>query len=164
MAKKKEKVKLFEKVEISGPEFAKELYEKESKKFKFRLVCTIAALIATLIFILFSGPLSSLSDIAVIETVSIVIYVGGLLCTLLSGPVGVLKLFLKAGKFCYWIVPFILFDLIFFVIGLAVALIAFCVAPVIFAAYNLYQSYLTKKDAQEFLALADIVQNNEQSV
>ena len=34
-------------------------------------------------------------------------------------------LFLKAAKFCYWIVPFILFDLIGFVVGLGIAFVAF---------------------------------------
>lgn len=71
-------------------------------------------------------------------------------------------LFLKAAKFCYWIVPFILFDLIGFVVGLGIAFVAFFAAPVIFAAYNLYQSYITKKDASEFLALADIVSQKDE--
>ena len=161
MAKKKEKVKLFERVEISGPEFAKELYEKESKKFKFRLICTIAALAATLAFSLFLGPLKNLTDIAVIDILVSSVYIIGMILTVVSGPVGVLKLFLKAGKFCYWIVPFVLFDLIGFIFGLCMALSVFCFAPVVFAAYNLYQSYITKKDASEFLALADIMSQKD---
>lgn len=53
------------------------------------------------------------------------------------------------------IVPLFLFDLIGFVVGISFAFVVFCSLPVVFAGYNLYQSYITKKDAQCYLALSD---------
>lgn len=45
MSKKMKKVNLFEKLEITDPDYATKLYEKEKRKWKFKLICTgIAAL------------------------------------------------------------------------------------------------------------------------
>ena len=41
MKKNKEKVRLFEKVEINDNEVARTLYEKEKKGFTFKLICTV---------------------------------------------------------------------------------------------------------------------------
>ena len=55
-------------MEITGADYARELYEKESKRFNFRLICTIAAAVGTLLFGLFLGVLNSLTDIVFIDT------------------------------------------------------------------------------------------------
>lgn len=149
MSKKtKEKVKLFEKAVLSDAGAARELYEKEDKQFKFRLICTGIALVSTIVSIIGLTVWSSMPDI--IAVISLVL---GVAAAILSGPVNVVKLFLKTGKLFYYIMPIFILDIAMFGIGLVFALMIFVFAPVVFTAFNLYQSYINRKDAEAFLAL-----------
>lgn len=156
---KKENVKLFEKIEITDPEYAKKLYEKESKKWNLKLICTIIAAVGSVCgFLCMSDTLDKTGFLY--DLVQFVWFVG-LVAMLVAGSViNTLKLIFKVGQLGYYIVPFVLLDLIGFVFGLAFGLIITLMLPVVPAAMTLYQSWQNKKTAEEYLAL-DAVMNKE---
>ena len=48
MDKQKKKVSFFERIEITDPDYAQKVYDKENGRFKFKLACTGMALIASI--------------------------------------------------------------------------------------------------------------------
>lgn len=153
MSRKKEKVKLFKNVEFTDVDYAKQVYDKEKAKFKFKLVCTVISAIGNLaVTVVMSDMLNASGFMLGMQYIATVVFMVGLAATFATGPIQVLKTMFSIGKFCYCIVPFFLFDLIGFLFGLVFALFGLIYFPVLYSLKNLYQSYKDKKEAEEFLA------------
>lgn len=154
MAKKKEKVSFFEKVEFENSSVANDFLAKENRNIKFKFICAVLAGVGTLVMSLgMNQTTTHIFDSDLMGTIGVIIFVAGIIATLLSGPLNIVKLIWKLGKFCYWVVPFLLVDLAAFVFGLCMGLVVFMYFPVVFAVYNLYQSYRNKVEAEKYIAL-----------
>lgn len=150
MKNAKTKEKLFERMEITDQKFAQQIYDKEQKKFKFKLICTGISLFSTVGYFLWKVDLGAfLNELIAFVTVT------GWVATLISSPLNVLKTIVKFAKIGWYIVPFYLFDLIGAALGAGLALYIFYAFPVVFCVIGLYQSYLNKKDAEEYLEFGD---------
>ena len=153
MSRKKEKVSLFEKEVITNSVQAEAIIEKENKKYKFALVCTGLSLFATSMTLLSFTPLAEWAIFDWLEVIFIPLWGAGVVATFLTGPMNILKAVIKVGKISWFVVPVFPLDLICFLAGMGFALIALVFLPTLYAAYNLYQSYLNKKNAETFLGL-----------
>ena len=149
MAGKKEKPSLFEKKEFHGVEYAQKEYDKECIIFKVRLICAGLSLLPTIAFLLSS----SIGDSAVVDTIFTALGFIGWIATIVANPLITVKTIFKFGKVGHWIIPFIFFDLIGFILGLALGVMVFIGAPVIFCLIGVWQSYLNKKDARLYMEL-----------
>lgn len=155
MKKAKTKEKLFERVEITDQEFAQQTYEKEQKKFKFKLICTVISLFSTVGCFLWKVDLGAfLNELIAFVTVA------GWVATLISSPLNVLKTIVKFAKIGWCIVPFYFIDLIGAALGAVLALYIFYAFPVVFCIVSLFQSYLNKKDAEEYLEMGDDISDD----
>ncbi len=146
----KKKENLFERIEITDPEYAQKMYDKEQSKFKFKLICTAVAFIGSI-----GGycMINKVGDDFVISCMSI-LWLLGLIATIVAGSIGnFFKIILKFGQTAYNIVPFVLIDIVCFVIGLALGLFACLLFPVVPCAITLYQSREDIKSAKDYLAL-----------
>ena len=83
-----------------------------------------------------------------------------MIATILTGPKNIVKLIWKCGLFGYWIVPLWIVDLGGFIAGLCLAFIALLTLPIVYALYNLYQTYINMKDAKEFLETCKMIHTN----
>lgn len=153
MSRKKEKVSLFEKEVITDSGQAEAIIEKENKKYKFALVCTGLSLFATSMTLLSFTPLAEWAIFDWLEVIFIPLWGAGVVATFLTGPMNILKAVIKVGKISWFVVPVFPLDLVCFLAGMGFALIALVFLPTLYAAYNLYQSYLNKKNAETFLGL-----------
>ncbi len=151
MSRKKEKIKFFERVVIEDVSYAEEVYERESERFKISLICTAVAALGTLLFNACQTDAFEFLAWGVFGWISTLFYGAGLIGTILTGPKNVIKLVWKIGLFGYWIVPFWIFDIFGFIFALCIAFIALVYYPVVYALYNVYQSYTNMKDAEDFL-------------
>lgn len=150
MKNAKTKEKLFERMVIEDREFAQQTYDKEAKKFKFKLICTGISLFSTLGCFLWKVDLGAfLNELIAFVTIA------GWIATIISSPLNVLKTIVKFAKIGWYIVPFYLFDLIGATLGAVLALYIFYAFPVVFCIIGLYQSYLNKKYSEEYLELGD---------
>ena len=156
MSRKKEKVKLFERIIIEDALNAESIFEKERQRFKFNLICTAIAAIATLIIQVGQTAVGDYLFFGIFEWIAFAVYVVGVIAAIASGPINSLKLIWKLGTFGYWIIPFWIVDLVGFVAGLAIGLILLIMTPVVTALYNLYQSYLNMKEAEKYLTVSKI--------
>lgn len=141
-----------------------EMYNKESRKFKFKAICTALSVLVTICFA-FSyteiGEKVLRSDsLLLILPLDIAVAIG-YIAAISTGPLQILKTLFKCGKFAYDLVPILLVDLLIFVIALAVAVVCFGYFPVIFAGYNLYLAYLDLKVAESFLNDDDNTKKND---
>lgn len=162
MARKKEKVSFFEKEIIVDYDHAESILKRENIKFKFFLICTGFSLVSTILCLLAFTPLVDLPIFAWLDTVvGDIIFVAGVGGALLTGPIRIVKTIFKVAKFAWFIIPFFPFDLFLGFIALCIAAVAFVVAPVVFAAYNLYMAYLNKKYAELFIAEETTVSNTQ---
>lgn len=152
---KKEKTSLFEKVEITDPEYAQKIYEKETQKFKLKLICAGVSLLTSISWLLYF-LLESVSPTAIEDLLLISLGIG-IIATIVSGPITIIKTIFKVGQIGYTIMPIILLDVFCFIIGIWLALAALLIAPVLHCAVILYQSYKNKKAAEEFLALDTVM-------
>ncbi len=150
MKNAKTKEKLFERVVMTDQEFAQQTYDSEQKKFKFKLVCTGISLFSTVGYFLWKVDLGTfLNELIAFLTVA------GWIATLLSSPLNILKTIFKFAKIGWYIVPFYLIDLIGAILGAVLALYIFYAFPVVFCIIGLFQSYLNKEDAKEYLMSYD---------
>lgn len=146
MKNAKTKEPIFERMVIEDQEFAQQIYDKEQKKFKFKLICAGISLFSTIGYFLWNVNLGALLN----ELIAFGA-IAGWVATLISSPLNVLKTILKFAKIGLYVVPFYLIDLIGAVLGAALALYIFYAFPVVFCIIGLYQSYLNKKDAEDYL-------------
>lgn len=148
---KKEKISLFEKVEITDPEYAQKLYNKETQKFKLKLICAGISLLTSISW-LFYFLLESIMPTTVEDLLLIPMAVG-IIAAVVAGPITVVKTVFKIARTGWHIIPFFLLDIVGFLFGLIFAVLGLLFVPVLYCAIILYQSYNTKKEAESFLAL-----------
>lgn len=148
---KKEKITLFEKVEITDPEYAQKLYDKETQKFKLKLICAGISLLTSISWLLFF-LLESVMPTTVEDLLLIPMAVG-IIVAVVAGPITVVKTVFKIAGTGWRIIPFFLLDIVGFLFGLIFAVLGLLFVPVLYCAIILYQSYNTKKEAEAFLAL-----------
>ena len=148
---KKERVPFFEKEIFTDVNYAKQVYEREEGKFKFKAICTGASAIGTALFYLF-GLLAEYVDI--FNDIALVPLLVAIVAAVLTGPTMIFKFAHKTGKLLWFITPIIFADLVMYVFGYWIALVVLVFAPVLFALYNLYLSYINRKAAQDFLGVA----------
>ncbi len=151
MSKKMKKVNLFEKVEITDPEYATKLYEKEEQKWKIKLICTAVAGVGSVCSL--ATFAASRNETTILSGLIAIIWLLGIVASLVASPVNVFKVIFKCGSLGYQVVPFILIDLIGFVFGLAFGILGVAIFPVIPCLVTLYQSRQNMKYAKDFLAL-----------
>lgn len=152
--KKKYDVQFVEIPAFESDEEAMKVLNREEKKFTLNIIATVLALLGTFLFLVSQNEAFDFLFKGVLEYISFGIYAAGLLGTIALNPIKTFKSVIKVAKFGYNIVPFILFDLIGGAIFFGVGLIGLFYVPVAYAAYNLYDSYRTKKEANLFLATA----------
>ena len=151
MSKKMKKVNMFEKVHITDPDYATKLYEKEEQKWKFKLICTAIATLGSVGSMLNGNFLQSDHD--VLATICGFLWLGGIVASFIASPINVLKVIFKFGSVAYHLVPFLLIDLVAFVLGLALGFVAAFMLPVIPCLVTLYQSHQNMKYANDYLAM-----------
>lgn len=151
MEKKKEKVTFFERIEITDPEYAQKIYDKENSRFKLKLVCTGVAFIASICgFIMLNVHNAS----SFLSGLMGFLWLLGIVATIIAGSLlNFIKVILKFGKFAYCIVPFILINMVCFVFGALIGFIVCLIFPVVPCGITLYQSYQNLKDTKNYLAL-----------
>ena len=147
---KKEKVNFFERLEITDPEYAQKLYDKEEKKLKLKLICTAIAAVGSIggaycfTNVRSSGFLFNLLGF---------FWIAGMVAIIVAGSFkNLLNIILKFGKIAYYIIPFPLIDIFCFIFGAAIGFIACMVLPVIPCGITLYQSYKNINEAKNYLA------------
>lgn len=160
MSKKIKKVNLFEKVDITDPDYATKLYEKEEQKWKVKLICTAIAALGSVGSMLNGNFLQSDNDF--LAGICGLFWLSGIIAAFISSPINVFKVILKCGSIAYHIVPFLLIDLAAFVLGLGLGFVAVFMLPVIPCLVTLYQSRQNMKYAKDYLALYhnEITSNN----
>lgn len=156
MSKLKENASLFTQKEIHGMEYAQKEYKNECVKFKIKLICTAVSLLAPLSLLVFSlfGDDGILN---ILESVMVYIACG---VTLISNPIISLKTIWKFGIVGYLILPFIIINIIGFILGIFLALGLFVVFPTFYCIIGLVQSYRDKKEIRNYLELFNIGQSN----
>lgn len=151
---------LFEKVEITDPEYAQKLYEKETQKFKMKVICAGISLLTSISWLLYF-LLESVLPTTVEDLLLIPITIG-MIATIIAGPITIIKTIFKVSKIGWDIMPFFILGMLGFLFGFIFAVLALLFVPILHCAVILYQSYKTKKAAEEFLAL-DTVMSKGQS-
>ena len=151
MDKQKKKVSFFERIEITDPDYAQKVYDKENGRFKFKLICTGLALIASICGLVM---VNVHSDMAFLSSLLGFLWFLGMIATVLAGSLlNFLKIILKFGQVAYYIVPFVLVDVVCFALGALLGFIVCLIAPVVPCAITLYQSYQNLNDTKNYLEL-----------
>ena len=158
MSKKMKKVNLFEKVDITDSDYATKLYEKEEQKWKFKLTCTVIAVLGSIGSLLYANYMNS--DNEFLSSTFAILWLCGMIAAVITSPINIFRVIFKFGSVAYYVVPFILIDLVAFVLGLALGFIAVTMLPVIPCLVTLYQSHQNMKYAKDYLAL----HNNETAI
>ena len=151
MDKQKKKVAFFEGIEITDPEYAQKVYDKENSRFKFKLVCAGMALIASICgFVMVNVH----SDMGFLSSLMGFLWLLGMIATVIAGSLlNFFKIVLKFGQVAYYLVPFVLIDVVCFVFGAVIGFVVCLMFPVVPCAITLYQSYQNLKDTKDYLAL-----------
>lgn len=152
---KKEKVEIFSKNHFDCFESAQKLYDNENKKFKFKWILGIISIITPICWVIFYNDYHN----EVLEKIVTVPIIIGWIAAIVSSPITIIKSVWKIGRWFWYIVPFFFFDIFGLIFGLALGLIVFAYIPTVYCAIGLYQSYLNKTEAAEYLALAQIENN-----
>jgi len=148
MKETKERRKFFEKPEITELDYAQALLEKENKKFKFKLICTGISILPSIFWLVAKWlPSNFFGDCCAI------IAIIGWIATIICNPLGILKTMAKFTYFGLLLVPIVFFNIFAAAIGFVLALMLLIYAPVVYCLFGLYQSYLNKQEAEEFLYL-----------
>ena len=149
MSQLQKKQSLFTKAEIHGVDYAQAMYNEESMKFKIKLICAVISLLSPL-SLLISILFGDAGFLNVLETVLVCIACGA---TIIANPIISAKTILKFGIVGYWIVPFIIINIIGFVFGIFLALVVFIAFPTFYCIVGLVQSYRNKRDARNYLEM-----------
>ncbi len=152
MEKQKKKVSFFERIEITDPEYAQKVYDKEKSRFKFKLICGAVALVGSIGgLVMFSSQNSSNEFLSALLSI---MWLLGIVASMIAGSfLNFFKVILKFGQIAYYIVPFVLIDLVGFVFGAVFGLMVCFVLPIVPCAVTLCQSYNNLKDTKDYLAL-----------
>lgn len=116
----KQKVTLFDKLNLTDMTHAQQVFEKESFKFRFKLICAILAILPTICFLIHD----SIYHIPVLATILDIVAIIGWFATVISCPITILKGVCKLVKFGWWVVPFAILDLVGAAFGFVAAIFA----------------------------------------
>ncbi|MBQ3007551.1 MAG: hypothetical protein IJD78_08325 [Clostridia bacterium] len=150
MSKKtKTKETMFEK----GAEFvnlnqAKQVAEKEGKKIKFKLICGAISLVTSIAWLIYGSGVEG----TIAEDILGWLVVIGIAAMLICTNISYLKYFGKCCKITWFLIPIFPVDLIFCVMGGVAFMMASLYVPVLPCLITLYQSYITKKEADSYIA------------
>ena len=144
-----QKTSLFTKEEIHGVDYAQTMYDKESTKFKIKCICAGVSLLAPLAWLL-SVLFGDAGFLNILETVFLCIGCGA---TLIANPIVSVKTIWKFGTAGYWVLPFIIINLIGFILGIFLALVILAMFPTFYCIIGLIQSHRNKKDARDYLEM-----------
>ena len=152
MEKEKKKVAFFERIEITDPEYAQKMYEKEKNRFKFKLICGAVALVGSIAGLVTFN--SSPSGNEFLLGLLSILWLLGIVASMIAGfLMNFFKVILKFGQIAYYIVPLAWLDIFAFVMGAAIGLIVCFIFPIVPCAITLYQSYNNLRDTKDYLAL-----------
>ncbi len=151
---KKEKVNFMDKIEFDSSEYAKQLYQKETRKLKFKIICAAISLLTPLAWAVFMFTELG-NNLFVGYTMGTFLY-AGIAATIISNPIQILKTTLKAGAFGWYIAPILLIDILTFMLGLAISVIALLLVPTIHCGVGVYQCYRNRKDAEVYFTLNNV--------
>ena len=151
MSKKIKKINLLEKVEITDPDYATKLYEKEKRKWKFKLICTGIAALGSIAGLLIGNVNYDGNELLIFFI--LLSWFSGIIATIITSPINIFRVILKCGSVAYHIVPFLLIDLVAFIFGLTLGFLAVMMLPVIPCLVTLYQSHQNMKYAKYYLAM-----------
>ena len=151
MDKQKKPVNFFERIEVTDPDYAQKVYDKESSRFKLKQICMCLALVASICGLV----MVSVHDIAPFLISSMgFLWLLGFIATIIAGSLAnYLKIVFKFGQAAYYHIPFIFVDIVCFILGATIGLMVCLMFPVIPCVITLYQSYQNLKGAKEYLAL-----------
>lgn len=162
---KKKKVKFMDEIEFSSSEYAKQLYIKENKKLKLKIICAFISVLTPLVWIfLFSfkektGAAFTTNSVLADNIIGMVLSVfllAGIGATIISNPVQIIKTTFKLAEFGWFLVPFIIADIIAAIVCACVSVISLMFVPTFHCAVGIYQSYRNKKDAEVYCMLNNV--------
>ena len=153
MSKKvKTKETMFEKgTEFVNLNHAKQVAEKEGKKIKFKLICSAISLVTSIAWLIYGSGVEGTTAEDILGWFVVIGIAAMLVCTNIS----YLKYFGKCCKITWFLIPVFPIDIIFCIMGGVAFMMASLYAPVIPCLISLYQSYITKKEADTFISAYD---------
>lgn len=138
----KEKKPLFDIEEFSTYDYAKQIYEREHKNFKIKLICTIISITSTIAWLL--------EDVIGGSVLGFLLLVG-MMATIISSPKVVLRTAARIIYYGWYIMPYPILDMLGALVGFLVAFGILGWAPIIYCLLGLYQSYRTMREAKLFM-------------
>ena len=153
MSKKvKTKETMFEKgTEFVNLNHAKQVAEKEGKKIKFKLICSAISLVTSIAWLIYGSGVEGTTAEDILGWLVVIGVAAMLVCTNIS----YLKYFGKCCKITWFLIPIFPVDLIFCVMGGVAFMMASLYVPVLPCLITLYQSYITKKEAENYISVTD---------
>ena len=153
MSKKvKTKETMFERgTEFTNLNHAKQVAEKEGKKLKFKLICAAISIVNSVAWLIYNSGVEGTAAEDILGWLVVIGFGAMLVCT----NVSYLKYFAKCCKITWFLIPIFPIDLIFCVLGGVGFMMASLYAPIIPCLISIYQSYLTKKEADNYVSLTD---------
>lgn len=150
--KVKTKETMFEKgAEFANLNQAKQVAEKEGKKIKFKLICAAISLVTSIAWLIYGSGVEGTTAEDVLGWLVVIGVAAMLVCT----NVSYLKYFGKCCKITWFLIPIFPIDLIFCIMGGVAFMMASLYVPVLPCLITLYQSYITKKEAENYISAAD---------
>ena len=153
MSKKvKTKETMFEKgTEFVNLNHAKQVAEKEGKKIKFKLICSAISLVTSIAWLIYGSGVEGTTAEDILGWFVVIGVAAMLVCT----NINYFKYFGKCCKITWFLIPVFPIDLIFCVMGGAAFMMSSLYAPVVPCLISLYQSYVNKKEADNYISLTD---------
>lgn len=150
MSKKvKTKETMFEKgAEFATLNQAKQVSEKEGKKIKFKLICAAISLVTSIAWLIYGSGVEGTTAEDILGWLVVIGLAAMLVCTNIS----YFKYFGKCCKITWFLIPIFPIDIIFCVMGGVAFMMASLYVPVIPCLFTLYQSYITKKEADSYIS------------
>ena len=149
-------------IEFSSSEYAKQLYIKENKKLKFKIICAAISLFTPLVWVFFFSfkdvPFTTNSQLMdnVLGFFIVGLFIAGIVATIISNPVQIIKTTFKLAAFGWFLVPFIIADIMAAILGVCVSIIVLMFVPTLHCVVGIYQSYRNKKDAEVYCMLNNV--------
>lgn len=153
MSKKvKTKETMFEKgTEFVNLNHAKQVSEKEGKKIKFKLICSAISLVTSIAWLIYGSGVEGTTAEDILGWFVVIGIVAMFACTNIS----YFKYFGKCCKITWFLIPIFPIDIIFCILGGTAFMMASLYVPVLPCLITLYQSYITKKEADNYISLTD---------
>lgn len=154
MSKKvKNKETMFEKgTEFTNLNHAKQVAEKEGKKIKFKLICAGISLLTTIVWLLYW--FAGIEGTAMGDVLGVPLVIG-VVAMFVCTNISYFKYFGKCCKITWFLIPIFPIDIIFCIMGGVAFMMASLYVPVLPCLITLYQSYITKKEAENYISVTD---------